>query len=402
MASQPPPPPPPRHGPYQKASELPTGNYDIFVIPPHSSGSGFLYLPSLQPHRNSFLAGVASTLLAMGLWSLIVPVLKLWLSRTIASGGVAVLLVIMGVGILGWAFGKTQAESTGPEVGEESAKGDPGSAGHGAYGASGGAPPNTGPKPTWQQPRPPPATSEWEKMREETRKREEERKKGEKKEEMEKKAKEAAEAEKWAKAKAREKEIREREVREKVAKERREREQRDKEAKEHLDKSKDEGSGVGTKAYQKPTAQSFAGDDETYSFRPYDTPKRATGTNSQSSASESSYAPSQSTARTTPPPSQRGPYATKDAEKIVIDAVYAFNDKFQKATAQLISGTGSVTDGLVLKLTTEGLFIDDDVRNEPQREWDVKAWTIKLIEVSCYHALSSLAVDCLLTCDAEW
>jgi hypothetical protein len=32
-------------------------------------------------------------------------------------------------------------------------------------------------------------------------------------------------------------------------------------------------------------------------------------------------------------------------------------------------------------LTSEGLFIDDDVRDEPQREWDIKAWTLKQIEV---------------------
>jgi hypothetical protein len=29
------------------------------------------------------------------------------------------------------------------------------------------------------------------------------------------------------------------------------------------------------------------------------------------------------------------------------------------------------------------LFIDDDVRGVPQREWDVKAWTLKLVEVWC-------------------
>lgn len=416
MASRPAPPPPP-HGAYQKASELPTGNYDIFVIPPHSAGGGFVYLPSLKPHTNSFLAGVACTLLTVGLWSLVVPVLKLWLSRVVASGGVAVVLVIVGVGVLGWAWGKAQSEGS-PEAKEDNTSGGPDSARYapdsgqqappprteGPYRAPpppnphAGAGPDPGTKPSWQQPRSTPATSEWERAREETRKKEEERKK---KEEAEIKARQAAEKDKWDKARAREKEIRERETRERVAKERREKELREKnerekaglersekerlerEAKERLGRYKaTEGSGVGSKAYQKPTAQSFAGDDDAYSYRPYDTPKRAAGTHSQSSAqSETSYAPSQSTARTTPPPSHRGPYSTKDEEKIVIDAVYAFNDKFQKATAELVSGTGSVTDGLILKLTTEGLFIDDDVRDEPQREWDVKAWTLRLIEV---------------------
>lgn len=53
--------------------------------------------------------------------------------------------------------------------------------------------------------------------------------------------------------------------------------------------------------------------------------------------------------------------------------------------AKLISGQGSVTDGLILRITTEGLFIDDDVRGVPQREWDIKAWTLKTMEVCCRY-----------------
>lgn len=34
-------------------------------------------------------------------------------------------------------------------------------------------------------------------------------------------------------------------------------------------------------------------------------------------------------------------------------------------------------------MTTEGLFIDDDVRGQALREWDIKAWTIKLVEIFC-------------------
>lgn len=105
---------------------------------------------------------------------------------------------------------------------------------------------------------------------------------------------------------------------------------------------------------------------------------------SNSDMSESSWAPSQSTARTTPPPSVRGPYSTKDPDKIMIKAVYCFMNQFAKTPAsQLISGVGSVTDGLILRVTTEGLFIDDDVRGVAQREWDVKAWTLKGVEVWC-------------------
>jgi hypothetical protein len=69
--------------------------------------------------------------------------------------------------------------------------------------------------------------------------------------------------------------------------------------------------------------------------------------------------------------------------KIQIRAVYLFSDNFPgKPRAQLVSGQGPVTDGLVLRIETEGLFIDDDVRGVPQREWDVKAWTLKSVESS--------------------
>ncbi|KAI0969257.1 hypothetical protein F4678DRAFT_169349 [Xylaria arbuscula] len=135
-----------------------------------------------------------------------------------------------------------------------------------------------------------------------------------------------------------------------------------------------------------PTAQSFRGtDDDAYSYRPYDQPKSHTRRRSgETIFTESSYAASQSTSRTTPPPSMRGAYTTKDPDKIVIKAVYGFLNQFSKTPAsQLLSGIGNVTDGLILRITTEGLFIDDDVRGVPQREWDVKAWTLKLMEVWC-------------------
>lgn len=131
-----------------------------------------------------------------------------------------------------------------------------------------------------------------------------------------------------------------------------------------------------------PTAE-----EDTYSYRPYDKPKRPARQKSQSSLySDYSWAASQTTSKTTPPPSQRGPYSTKDPDKIVIKGVYAFNNAFTKTpTSQLLSGIPPVTDGLILRITTEGLFIDDDVRGVPQREWDVKAWTMKLVEVWCPH-----------------
>jgi hypothetical protein len=141
-----------------------------------------------------------------------------------------------------------------------------------------------------------------------------------------------------------------------------------------------------TKRPPAPSAKTHLGKDEdAYSYRPYDTPKKPVHNKAPSSVySESSYAASHSTSRTTPPPSHRGAYSTKDPDKIVIKAVYSFNNAFIKTpSSQLVSGVGSVTDGLILRITTEGLFIDDDVRGVPQREWDVKAWTMKLVEVWC-------------------
>ncbi|KYG41662.1 hypothetical protein M433DRAFT_7772, partial [Acidomyces richmondensis BFW] len=238
-------------------------------------------------------------------------------------------------------------------------------------------------------PKPPPkpaAASGWEKAREETRRREEERKRAEelrkKREEAERAAKAKAEKEKWEQARAREKDQREREARERIARERlakekevREKDTREREAREKAEKEKEAS-----------TPKPYMGSATAHSFRPYDTspPKRTAYKSSASSISglsESSYAPSQSTARTTPPPSHRGPYSTKDPDKIQIKAVYLFSDSFPtRPIASLVSNEGQVTDGLILRIKTEGLFIDDDVRGVPQREWDVKAWTLKLVE----------------------
>ena len=208
------------------------------------------------------------------------------------------------------------------------------------------------------------------------------KKEEEKKAEEMKKAKEEAAKEREAR---REQEARERSERE--AKIRREEQLKEiREARERREKDRSRPPSP-TKSHQHPTAKT-ATDDDAYSFRPYDNPKRAAHKTASASSiySESSYAPSQSTARTTPPPSHRGPYRCKDPDKIVIKAVYLFNDIFpKKPIAQLVAGKGPVTDGLVLKIESSGLFIDDDVRDVGQREWDVKAWTLKLMEVWCPH-----------------
>lgn len=296
------------------------------------------------------------------------------------------------------------------------------------------SPPPPPPPPPQPEPRaPPPGASTWEKAREETRKREEERKRAEelkkRREELQKAREEAdrlakikAEQEKWEQQRAREKEKREREARERINKERLEREKakleqarearekdaREREAREKVARDKAEWEkkrqaekdkpspsvrSSPTKPpitpsgkYERPTAKSAAGTEEAHSYRPYDTPTKpptykSTAASSISGLSESSYAPSHSTARTTPPPSQRGPYSTSDPHKIQIKAVYLFSDKSPlRPISQLVSGQGPVTDGLVLNIETEGLFIDDDVRDVAQREWDVKAWSLKLVE----------------------
>ena len=360
------------------------------------------------------------------------------------------MILLIGVGVTGWAWGKTQIEKGRPADGgsggtsgahthaHANATGGPppGSTGGmpratgGMPGATGGMPGATGgmpgpppgfnpgftppPKPTWQRANTGPgrttgatnagaAKSGWEKAREETRKKEEERRRAEdlkkKREDEEKErvkqrerdAREREIRERREKA-AREKEAQEKEALEKEARERREKEARERRENEAREKEAKQRASVNmsrpespTKKHQPPTAKTATEDDASasYSFRPYDKQSRKTASAS-SIYSESSYAPSQSTSRTTPPPSHRGPYHTKDPDKIVLKAVYSFNNALTKLPiAKLISGVGSVTDGLILRITTEGLFIDDDVRGVPQREWDVKAWTMKLVEVWC-------------------
>lgn len=504
----PPPPPPPPHGEnpnttggeYRKSSDLPQGNYDIFIVPPHSSGGGFLYLPSLQCNRNSFLAGVASTLLVGMVWTLISPIIRAWYIAAISSGNnMGIVVVALGLGVAGWAFGISQSDGSkgnngggrgfgggGPGSGGPNAHSQSSGAGYGGgpgqqqYGGAGGSGQqqqqggNFGggqhrgnqyagnqhgsePPPKQDSKKQGPDGAEWERAREETKRKEELRRKME--EFKRKREADAKEKERKREREAMEKELKERReqlekemaaAREKAEKEARERAEKEAaEAKVEAERLAAEAKGkaekeaaekeVAAKAQAQkeamakfaalkeaaakryaekkaaeakkekeagikppasatsaprtpspkkppfPTARTTIEEDDAYSFRPYDRPRRPYVNASGSSAySESSYAPSQSTARTTPPPSHRGTYSTKDPDKIVIQGVYQFNNAFNKTpVAQLVSGQGMVTDGLVLRITTEGLFIDDDLRGVGQREWDVKAWTLKLAEVWC-------------------
>ena len=477
----PPPPPPPPHGANQqngKSGGLPDGKYDIFVIPPHSAGSGFLYLPSLSTHRNSFLAGSACTAFAFFVYSVAVPVIKEYFRSIIAGGGSGVMALMMGVGVICWAWGKTQAEwSSGATPAGSGGGGStsgrclwrtccrlttkqlctpswlrppPGSAPPpGSVPPHNATPPNGGAGPkSWQRPNPQAtggtganssAKTSWEKAREETRRKEEERRRTEeakrRREEAEKERQKQRERDAREKEFRERKEKREREQREKEQKEKeeKEREEREKAERERMEREKMErermerekraengrrkgerggerkgGEREEEKEKERQKAASEAvkdrsspkrppnpsvrteNEDDAYSFRPYDRPKKPVhkANSAASMYSESSYAPSQSTARTTPPPVHRGPYTTKDPDKIIIKGVYSFNNAFMRTPiAQLISGSGNVTDGLILRITTEGLFIDDDVRGVPQREWDIKAWTMKLAEVWCPNFL---------------
>lgn len=510
-----PPPPPPPHGEAPKTtagggSGLPPGKYDVFIIPDHSAGSGFLYLPSLRTNTNSFIAGFATALIMVVLGQSMAPAFQAWWANFQGMGNAGMLLLMVAIGLGAWSLGRQQSTDgpgqAGSDGGFYSGGGTmPGGGGFSSAGSSPrsahpGSTPNGGPpggsqpsanKPNGSYQRPPPQTqarpqpepepepasapqpepapqpqphaappppppptqpsaakpqaetpkSAWEKAREEVRRNEEERKAKQaeekrraeaaarlkelrEKEAKERAAREAEKARREAEAKektekeakeARAKELRERLVREREDRRKKLEEEKKRKEEEAANESRKSSayaySGVGektnpwpagkpptassqagkpppspTKKPPAPTARTFVGtEEEAYSYRPYDQPKRPAGRRmSNSDRSESSWAPSQSTARTTPPPSVRGPYSTKDPDKIVIKAVYCFMNQYAKTPAsQLISGVGSVTDGLILRVTTEGLFIDDDVRGVAQREWDVKAWTLKNVEVWC-------------------
>src|SRR6266536_151914 len=102
------PPPPPPHGEAPKSSGLPPGKYDIFIIPPHSSGSGFLYLPSLRPNVNSFAAGFASALILVVVGSALAPAVQAWWNSVKGAGGVGMIMLMFAIGVGAWALGRIQ------------------------------------------------------------------------------------------------------------------------------------------------------------------------------------------------------------------------------------------------------------------------------------------------------
>ncbi len=574
------PPPPPPHGEVPKSSGLPPGKYDIFIIPQHSSGSGFLYLPSLKPNTNSFAAGFASALILVAVVHASMPIFQAWWNGLRTTGGPGMFLIIIGAAVGAWSLGRmqngganapgTSGNGSGDAAGDappgrppphggsgyssqSHSRGDSGNAPPGAgNGYTAGLPPggwgtppskpgtgwksggtphtappphtpggfNTGTPPNntnhnTPPPRPTPQSnnSGWERARQETKRKEDERKKAQElkrqKEETERKLQEQKEEAERKLREAREKEQQERAareaVRERIAREARQaraardaketQAKKEKEAKEAVEKKaaeeakkaeQDEAASEATEkkrkvdAWAKAKAQAEArreaarkkeaeeaaartaatgidekrksayaysamGDeinpwpqeyptvpasvsasaspraapgsaaaaaaamgrpprpsstkrdtatDSEYSYRPYDTPKPSTHRKVASSIYSASSYQSGTTSATSPPPSMRGPYTTKDPDKIVIKAVYAFNNAFNKTpTSQLVPGTGRVTDGLILRITTEGLFIDDDINGDPLRAWDIKAWTLKLVEVWCPTFPSGFATE---------
>ncbi|KAF1925573.1 uncharacterized protein M421DRAFT_423665 [Didymella exigua CBS 183.55] len=176
-----PPPPPPKHGENPKTTGgshappgsgggLPPGNYDIFIIPPHSSGGGFVYLPSLQVQRNSFIAGIASTLASIAVWKVMEPHVKQYFqmaTQSVSSGNNGTILLLVLVGVAGWVFGQTQGGGKfgafGPGSGPQGATGA--GAGAGAAGAGAGyqhgSPPPNGNFPGAGGPPPQGASGSW-------------------------------------------------------------------------------------------------------------------------------------------------------------------------------------------------------------------------------------------------
>jgi len=315
-----------------------------------------------------------------------------------------VVFLLIAVGVIGWAYGRTQHERIGAEPGA-------GRANHTKSAHSGSPHPNQStqdgesgwwtPKPgAWQNPSqssgtnsapPPPKPSfsttsdstpnqsSWDKAREEMRRKKEQETASSTKpnpSSTSPNANDKADAEKarWEQARTREREAREKEAREKVAAERAQRE-------------------------QAKAAGPFTSEPQANTSRPFNTPNRPKPATAYTSYTESTFSSatgstfsSTSSHSTTPtehshqPPRQTGPYTSTSLDKVLIHSVHLFGDSLSTPTASLFAKTGSITDGLVLRMTTEGLFVDDDVRGVPLREWDIKAWGIKTIESGEYKA----------------
>uniref|UniRef100_A0A8H7NP02 Uncharacterized protein n=1 Tax=Bionectria ochroleuca TaxID=29856 RepID=A0A8H7NP02_BIOOC len=133
-----PPPPPPPHGGVPRSSGLPPGKYDIFVIPEHSAGSGFLYLPSLQPNANSFIAGFASALILVVVGQSMAPAFRTWWESFQGLGNVGMAMLMLGIGFGAWSLGRTQTDRSKFFYGPSTSSGQAG--GQGGFNGNGGGP----------------------------------------------------------------------------------------------------------------------------------------------------------------------------------------------------------------------------------------------------------------------
>ncbi|KAK4457127.1 hypothetical protein QBC42DRAFT_146945, partial [Cladorrhinum samala] len=157
MGRQPPPPPPHGENPKTTAggsSGLPRGKYDVFIIPEHSAGAGFLYLPSLKPHMNSFLAGLGCAFVVLTLGFNAAPImyhaLVLLGNTGNASTTLSWLILLVIAFLFGMVFGENKASKKSSE-------------GRGRHGYTDARsewytppPPNPEPAPNQAPPSPPP------------------------------------------------------------------------------------------------------------------------------------------------------------------------------------------------------------------------------------------------------
>ncbi|RPB23902.1 hypothetical protein L211DRAFT_229277 [Terfezia boudieri ATCC MYA-4762] len=90
---------------------------------------------------------------------------------------------------------------------------------------------------------------------------------------------------------------------------------------------------------------------------------------------------------TTITPSGRKIYISLHPDKASLRAVAAFHKAV--AIAKLRPNYAGLSEGLILRISHDGLFIDDDVRGVHQKEWDIKVSMLKSVEIYCPNFTST-------------
>ncbi|KAF8418867.1 hypothetical protein EV426DRAFT_308517 [Tirmania nivea] len=90
---------------------------------------------------------------------------------------------------------------------------------------------------------------------------------------------------------------------------------------------------------------------------------------------------------TTITPSGRKIYISLHPDKASLRAVAAFHKAV--AIAKLRPNYAGLSEGLILRISHDGLFIDDDVRGVHQKEWDIKVAMLKSVEIYCPNFAST-------------